>query len=86
MGLYQNRAKHLVPLKSVGENVFRCGLSYCRNISLSRKEGCIKKSKGIEKFTASVPRRSWEGQKRKGIYSKTRKSAELNAEAICTLI
>jgi len=30
------------------------GWSYCRNVSLSRKVGCISKSYGIEKFSASA--------------------------------
>jgi hypothetical protein len=54
LGLYQGRAKHLVPRKDLGNNIQEIGLSYCRNVSLSRKQACIMKSKGITDFTASA--------------------------------
>lgn len=54
LGLFQNRAKHRIPLVHQSGNIWKCGWSYCRNVSLSRKEECVKKSLGTAKFSASA--------------------------------
>jgi hypothetical protein len=54
LGLHQGRPKHRVPFKQVGSNIWEIGLSDCRNVSLSRKQGAIAKAKGLSNFTASA--------------------------------
>jgi len=54
LGLYSHYPKEAIP-RGTGQDGFQhIGLSYCRNISLARKEGCISKSKGVKVFTASA--------------------------------
>ena len=54
LGLFQNRPKHRIPFIHQSGNIWKVGWSYCRNVSLSRKEECVKKSKGTAKFSASA--------------------------------
>lgn len=54
LGLFSHYPPEAVPRKMGGDGFMHIGWSYCRNVSLSRKEGCIKKSLGTEKFSASA--------------------------------
>ena len=53
LGLYSHYPKEAVP-RVQKEDGLHIGWSYSRNVSLSRKAGCIKKTRGVADFTASA--------------------------------
>jgi len=53
LGLYSHYPKEQVP-RTLRDGHLHIGLSYARNISLSRKEGCLSKSFGLDTFTSSA--------------------------------
>ncbi len=54
LGLFSHYPPEGIPRRLDDNEFLHIGLSYCRNISMSRKANCIKKSQGIQKFSASA--------------------------------